>query len=79
MSYLVNLNQTRLTYNGCSLNDQGEGFFIITDTEARAVGILTTRLCKKPNIRRSCERDCARNPTFVILNPPSPPYQGGIE
>ena len=24
-------------------------------------------------------RDCARNPTFVILNPPSPPYQGGIE
>ena len=23
--------------------------------------------------------DCARNPTFVILNPPSPPYQGGIE
>ena len=27
----------------------------------------------------SCFRDCARNPTFVILNPPSPPYQGGIE
>ena len=27
----------------------------------------------------SCFRDCAKNPTFVILNPPSPPYQGGIE
>ena len=42
MNYLMNLNQTRLTGNGCSLNDQGEGFFIITDAEAGTVGILTT-------------------------------------
>ena len=39
----------------------------------------TMETVQKSNIRHSCIRDCAKNPTFVILNPPSPPYQGGIE
>ena len=39
---------------------------IETVQETQHSSFLRKRLCKKPNTRRSCERDCARNPIFVV-------------